>query len=42
MIHIAPADLPKAMAEIYRVSKRYIVAIEYDAAVPYRVALISW
>jgi pseudaminic acid biosynthesis-associated methylase len=32
MIHIAPADLPKAMAEIYRVSRRYIVAIEYDAA----------
>ena len=30
LIHIAPADLPKVMAEIYRVSRRYIVAIEYD------------
>lgn len=32
LIHIAPADLAKAMAEIYRVSRRYIVAIEYDWA----------
>jgi len=31
LIHIAPADIAKAMAEIYRVSRRYIVAIEYDA-----------
>lgn len=30
LIHISPADLPKAMAELYRVSRRYIVAIEYD------------
>jgi len=30
MIHISPDDLPHAMAEIYRVSSRYIVAIEYD------------
>jgi pseudaminic acid biosynthesis-associated methylase len=33
MIHIAPADIPTAMAEIYRVAKRWIVAIEYDAPV---------
>ncbi|MEO8843754.1 MAG: methyltransferase domain-containing protein [Kofleriaceae bacterium] len=33
LIHIAPADLAKAMAEIYRVSRRYIVAIEYDAPI---------
>ena len=40
LIHIAPADIGRAMAEIYRVSKRYIVAIEYDApteqAITYR------
>lgn len=30
LIHIAPADIARAMAEIYRVSRRYIVAIEYD------------
>jgi len=30
LIHIAPADIAKAMAELYRVSRRYIVAIEYD------------
>ena len=30
LIHIAPKDLPKVMAEMYRVSRRYIVAIEYD------------
>jgi pseudaminic acid biosynthesis-associated methylase len=31
LIHIAPADIPTAMAEMYRVSRRWIVAIEYDA-----------
>ena len=31
LIHIAPDDVGKAMAEIYRCSRRYIVAIEYDA-----------
>jgi pseudaminic acid biosynthesis-associated methylase len=40
LIHIAPQDIARAMAEIYRVSKRYIVAIEYDApteqAITYR------
>jgi pseudaminic acid biosynthesis-associated methylase len=30
LIHIGPTDLPRAMAEIYRVAKRWIVAIEYD------------
>ncbi|MEO6777442.1 MAG: pseudaminic acid biosynthesis-associated methylase [Kofleriaceae bacterium] len=30
LIHIAPADLAKVMAEMYRVSRRYVVAIEYD------------
>jgi pseudaminic acid biosynthesis-associated methylase len=30
LIHIAPADVAKVMAEMYRVSRRYIVAIEYD------------
>lgn len=32
LIHIAPESIDKAMSEIYRVSKKYIVAIEYDAA----------
>jgi pseudaminic acid biosynthesis-associated methylase len=40
LIHIAPEDIARAMGEIYRVSKRYIVAIEYDApteqAITYR------
>lgn len=31
LIHIPLADLPIALAEIYRVSKRYILAIEYFA-----------
>ena len=31
LIHIPPANLPLAMAEIYRVSRRYILAIEYFA-----------
>jgi pseudaminic acid biosynthesis-associated methylase len=29
LIHISLKDLPSALAEIYRVSKRYILAIEY-------------
>ncbi len=31
LIHISPADLPRALAEIYRVSRRYILAMEYFA-----------
>jgi pseudaminic acid biosynthesis-associated methylase len=31
LIHIAPATIGSAIDEIYRVSKRWIVAIEYDA-----------
>jgi pseudaminic acid biosynthesis-associated methylase len=33
LIHIAPTDVPAAMAEMYRVSRRWIIAIEYDAPV---------
>lgn len=29
LIHIAPADLPAAMKEIYRVSRRYVKGFEY-------------
>ena len=40
LIHIAPADLPVAMAEIHRCSKRWIWGFEYYAPetteVPYR------
>ncbi|MEZ4365253.1 MAG: methyltransferase domain-containing protein [Kofleriaceae bacterium] len=40
LIHIAPADLGRALDEMYRVARRYLVAIEYDhpteVAVPYR------
>jgi pseudaminic acid biosynthesis-associated methylase len=32
LIHIAPDALPGALDEIYRVSRRWIIAIEYDAA----------
>jgi len=31
LIHIAPESIGTALDEIYRVSRRYIVAIEYDA-----------
>ena len=31
LIHIALGDLPTAMAEIYRVTKRYLLVIEYFA-----------
>lgn len=34
LIHIAPKDLPDAMREIYRVSKRYIWGFEYYAKTP--------
>jgi pseudaminic acid biosynthesis-associated methylase len=33
LIHIAPASLAAALDEIYRVSRRWIAAIEYDAPV---------
>ncbi|WP_375417477.1 pseudaminic acid biosynthesis-associated methylase [uncultured Hymenobacter sp.] len=40
LIHIAPADLPRIMAEMVRCSRRYIWGFEYFApeltAVPYR------
>lgn len=38
MIHIAPESLGQAMDEIYRVSRRYIVAIEYDHPVEQEIA----
>ncbi|MGD0623538.1 MAG: pseudaminic acid biosynthesis-associated methylase [Thermodesulfobacteriota bacterium] len=31
LIHIPPAHLPEALTEIYRVSKRYLLSIEYFA-----------
>ena len=31
LIHIAPTDLPAAMAEMYRISSRYILGLEYFA-----------
>ena len=34
LIHVPPADLPRAMAEIYRVAKRWILSIEYFNNVP--------
>ena len=41
LIHISPVDLPRAMAEIHRCSRRYIWGFEYYAEtptdVPYRV-----
>ncbi|HSI10798.1 MAG TPA: pseudaminic acid biosynthesis-associated methylase [Chthoniobacter sp.] len=40
LIHIGLADLPKALAEIYRTSRRYILAMEYfaetETVIPYR------
>lgn len=38
LIHIAPADIPRAIDELYRVSRRYIVAIEYDAPTEQEIA----
>jgi len=32
LIHISPQDLPRALDEIYRVSKKYIWGLEYYAA----------
>ncbi len=37
LIHIAPDAIATALDEIYRVSRRWIVAIEYDAAVEQEV-----
>lgn len=40
LIHVAPEDLPAALAEIDRVARRWVLAIEYFAqkpeAIPYR------
>lgn len=40
LIHIGPDELPRALDEMYRVSRRYVLAIEYDhpteVAVNYR------
>ncbi len=30
LIHIHPDDLPRAMAQIHRVSRRYVLYVEYD------------
>lgn len=38
LIHIGPEELGAAMAEIYRVARRWIVAIEYDHPVEKEVA----
>jgi pseudaminic acid biosynthesis-associated methylase len=37
LIHIHPTDLPKALSEIHRVSRRYIMVHEYYAATPTEV-----
>jgi hypothetical protein len=34
LIHVPPADLPRAMSEIHRVAKRWILSIEYFNNVP--------
>jgi pseudaminic acid biosynthesis-associated methylase len=34
LIHVPPSDLPRALSEIYRVSKRWILSIEYYNNVP--------
>jgi pseudaminic acid biosynthesis-associated methylase len=34
LIHIAPADLPRIMSEVVRVSKRYVLCNEYFAKSP--------
>lgn len=40
LIHLALADLPRALAELHRCSRRYLLAVEYYAAeettIPYR------
>jgi hypothetical protein len=34
LIHVPPADLPRAMSEIHRVAKRWILSIEYFNPTP--------
>lgn len=34
LIHVPPADLPRALSEIHRVAKRWILSIEYFNHVP--------
>lgn len=34
LIHVPPTDLDRALSEIYRVSKRWVLSIEYFNAVP--------
>ena len=34
LIHVPPADLPRALSEIHRVSKRWVLSIEYFNHVP--------
>jgi pseudaminic acid biosynthesis-associated methylase len=40
LIHISAEDLPRALGELYRVSRRYLLCVEYDSAkevaIPYR------
>ena len=40
LIHISPDDLGRALDELYRVTDRYLIAIEYDhpaeVEIPYR------
>ena len=38
LIHIAPGDVGTAIDELYRVSRRWIVAIEYDGATEQAIA----
>lgn len=38
LIHVPPADLDRALAEIHRVSKRWILSIEYYNNVPEEIA----
>ena len=46
LIHIAPEHLPTVMAEMYRVSKRYVWGMEYYAPelteIPYRDGMGCW
>jgi len=34
LIHVPPADLPRALSEIHRISKRWVLSIEYFNNVP--------
>ena len=38
LIHVPPADLDRALSEIYRVSKRWILSIEYFNHVPEEIS----